>query len=116
MSGGGATGGGTDGPPDSANSSSDDEAMVPDPERRAEALARVRSLLIDLGTTEEEIDAAVADDVVDLLVVDRMLVPAERRLTLAQVLARTGIGMEQARRIWRALGFLDVDEDELAFT
>ena len=116
MSGGGATGGGTDGPPDSANSSSDDEAMVPDPERRAEALARVRSLLIDLGTTEEEIDAAVADDVVDLLVVDRMLVPAERRLTLAQVLARTGIGMEQARRIWRALGFLDVAEDELAFT
>ena len=113
---GGATGGGPDEPPDSGISSSEDKAKVPDPERRAEALARVRSLLIDLGTTEEEIDAAVADDVVDLLVVDRMLVPAERRLTLAQVSARTGIGMEQARRIWRALGFLDVDEDELAFT
>jgi adenylate cyclase len=116
MSAGGATGGGPDGPPDSGNSSSEDKAKVPDPERRAEALARVRSLLIDLGTTEEEIDAAVTDDVVDLLVVDRMLVPAERRLTMAQVLARTGIEVEQARRIWRALGFLDVDEDELAFT
>ena len=113
---GGATGGAPDGAPDSGISSSDDKAKVPDPERRAEALARVRSLLIDLGTTEEEIDAAVADDVVDLLVVDRMLVPAERRLTMAQVLARTGIEVEQARRIWRALGFLDVDEDELAFT
>jgi adenylate cyclase len=87
-----------------------------DPEQRAEALARVRALLLELGTTEEEIDAAVADDVLDLLVVDRMLIPTERRMTQSEVLASTGMEVEPARRIWRALGFLDVDEDEPAFT
>ena len=51
---------------------------------RVQALARVRSLLLDLGCSDEEIDRAVADDVVDLLVVDRMLVPADRRLTQAR--------------------------------
>ncbi|HVB94832.1 MAG TPA: adenylate/guanylate cyclase domain-containing protein [Acidimicrobiales bacterium] len=87
-----------------------------DPERRDQALQRVRSLLLELGATEQEIDAAVADDVVDLLVVDRMLIPAERRMTQAEVLAMTGMQEEPARRIWRALGFLDVDEDDRAFT
>jgi adenylate cyclase len=95
--------------------SSGDESPV-DPERRAQALARVRSLLLELGTTEEEIGAAVADNVLDLLVVDRMLIPAERLLTQAEVLASTGIDEEPARRIWRALGFSDVDEDDRAFT
>jgi adenylate cyclase len=89
---------------------------VPDADRHRQALARVRSLLIDLGTTEEEIDKAVNDDTVDLLIVDRMLVPAERRLTQSQIADRTGIPLELARRIWRALGFLDVGDDDLAFT
>ena len=114
-------------PPDGADNSHPDSSTAPDgsadgerpaidPERRAQSLARVRSLLLELGTTEEEIDAAVADDVIDLLVVDRMLIPAERRMTQAEVLTMTGMEEEPARRIWRALGFLDVDEDERAFT
>ena len=49
--------------------------MRPPTPSPSEALARVRSLLLDLGCTDAEIDQAVADDVVDLLVVDRMLVP-----------------------------------------
>jgi adenylate cyclase len=85
-------------------------------QQRIEALARVRSLLLELGCTREEIDRAVADDVLDLLVVDRMLAPAGTRLTQAQVAERTDIPIEVARRFWRALGFLDVDEDDLAFT
>jgi adenylate cyclase len=91
----------------------------PEPTRgedRALALARVRSLLLDLGCTDEEIDRAVADDVVDLLVVDRMLVPADRRLTQAEVAATTDIPIDVARRFWRALGFLDVGDDDPAFT
>jgi adenylate cyclase len=106
-------------PPDSSvspNGSAGDQPPAIDPERRAQALARVRSLLLALGTTEEEIDQAVADDVIDLLVVDRMLLPAERRMTQAEVLAMTGMEVEPARRIWRALGFLDVDEDDRSFT
>ena len=39
-------------------------------DRRIQALARVRTILLDLGCTEEEIDRAVDEDVVDLLMVD----------------------------------------------
>jgi adenylate cyclase len=87
-----------------------------DDEQRVEALERVRTLLRRLGCTDDEIDRAVADDVVDLLVVDRMLVPAEHRLTQAEVSAVTDIPVELAQRFWRALGFLDVGDDEAVFT
>jgi adenylate cyclase len=96
-----------------------DPADSPPPteaERREQALARVRSLLLDLGTSDEEIDEAVDDDVVDLLVVDRMLIPAERRMTQAELAERTGMSEDLARRLWRALGFIDVPEDERTFT
>jgi adenylate cyclase len=87
-----------------------------DGQQRIEALARVRSLLLELGCSNEEIDRAVVDDVIDLLVVDRMLVPAQRRMTQAQVADTTDIPIEVARRFWRALGFLDVGDDDPAFT
>jgi len=83
---------------------------------RLEALARVRTLLTDLGSTDEEIDRAVEDDVVDLLVVDRMLVPTAHRLTQGDVADLTDIPLDVAKRFWRALGFLDVEDDEAAFT
>ncbi len=82
---------------------------------RVEALARVRALLLDLGSTDEEIDRAVADDVVDLLMVDRLLVPTAPHLTQAEVAEVTGFPLELVRRFWRALGFLDLDEGEPAF-
>ena len=85
-------------------------------EEQARALARVRSLLLDLGRTDQEIDRAVADDVVDLLVVDSLLVPPGDRLTQAQVSDQTGIPVAVVRRFWRALGFLDVGEDDAVFT
>ena len=83
---------------------------------RVAALARVRFLLLELGCTDEEIDRAVEDDVLDLLVVDRMLVPSDVRFTQGEVAARTDIPLDVAKRFWRALGFLDVDEDDAAFT
>jgi adenylate cyclase len=93
-----------------------DQLAVSGEERRAQALARVRSLLLDLGAPDTEIDNAIADDTVDLLMVDRMLVPAERRMTPGQVAERTGIPLDFIRRIWRALGFLDAGDDDLSFT
>jgi adenylate cyclase len=83
---------------------------------RVEALVRVRFLLLDLGCTDQEIDQAVEDDALDLLVVDRILVPADHRLTQTEVAERTDIPLDVAKRFWRALGFLDVGEDEAAFT
>ncbi len=93
---------------------------MPDPDsslaqRRIQALVRVRALLLDLGCTDQEIDRAVEDDVVDLLVVDRLLVPSGKRLTQTEVAEQTEIPVEVARRFWRALGFLDVG-DEAVFT
>jgi adenylate cyclase len=90
-----------------------------DAERDAErsaAMVRVRAILHDLGVTDEEIDRAEKDDVVDLLMVDRLLVPTSHRLTQAEVSELTDLPTEEARRFWRALGFLDVDDDDPAFT
>jgi hypothetical protein len=84
--------------------------------RRHDALVRVRTLLLDLGCTDEEIDLAVADDVVDLLVVDSLLVPPGHRLTQAEVSEQTGMPPEAVQRFWRALGFLDVGDDDAVFT
>ncbi len=83
---------------------------------RVEALARVRRVLHGLGCRDDEIDAAVEDDVVDLLVVDRLLIPRQHRMTQGEISRRTGLPVEEARRFWRALGFLDVGDDEPAFT
>ncbi len=84
---------------------------VVDGQRHSEALARVRSLLADLGCTDAEVDRAVADDVVDLLVVDRMLVSTDHHFTQMEVAEATGMPLEVARRFWRALGFLDPGDD-----
>ncbi len=93
---------------------SDDDGSLG--QQRIRAFERVRSLLLELGCSEEEIDRAVDDDVVDLLMVDRILVPSAQLLTQAEVSERTDIPIELARRFWRALGFLDVGEDDAFFT
>jgi adenylate cyclase len=85
-------------------------------DRRAAALAHVRVLLLDAGATEEEIDLAVADGVLDLLAVDRLLAPSTRRCTSAEVAEASGMPLELLKRFWRALGFLDVPDDDPVFT
>jgi adenylate cyclase len=87
-----------------------------DASSRATALAHVRDLLRSHGVTDAEIDRAIADDVLDLFVVDRMLVPSRRRYTRIEVAELTGVNIGLLERFWRALGFPNVDEDELAFT
>jgi len=83
---------------------------------RIEALARLRTLLRGLGCSDEEIDKAVEDDVIDLLVVDHLLVPAGNPMTQAEMAAQTDISVDVAKRFWRALGFHDVDDDDRVFT
>ncbi len=93
---------------------SDPEASIDT--KRAKALARVRALLLDLGCSSEEIDSAVANDVIDLLVVDQMLVPTGVKMTQAQVAEMTDIPVDVARRFWRALGFLDAGDEDRSFS
>jgi adenylate cyclase len=83
---------------------------------RAEALERVRAFLRAHGTPDDEIDEAQSRDVLDLLVADRLLLPAARRYTQVEVAEMTGMDLDLARRFWRALGFPDVPLDERMFT
>jgi adenylate cyclase len=79
-------------------------------------LAHVSGLLVEAGATQSEIDRAVADGVLDLLAVDRLLVPATRRYSAAELAETTGQPLDMLKRLWRALGFLDVGDDEKVFT
>ncbi len=88
----------------------DDEA------RSGAALAHVKEILLMHGATEDEIDRAVRDGVIDLFVAERMLVPSRRRYTRAEVADLTGVELDQLERFWRALGFANVDDDDRAFT
>jgi adenylate cyclase len=89
---------------------------APDPGEPSAALARVRAFLIEHRVPEQEIARAEAEDVLDLLVVDCLLVPGERRYTEGEVARITGMPEEMARRFWRALGFADVTPEDKIFT
>jgi len=88
----------------------------PDDPRREAALHHVREILHLHGATDEEIDQAIADDVLDLFVFDRVLVPSRRRYTRGEVAEMTGVNLESLVRFWRALGFPNVSDDERSFT
>ncbi len=88
----------------------------PDANVQEAALRHVRELLKGHGATDEEIDQAVADGVIDLFVADRMLVPSRRRYTRPEVAELTGVDVQTLERFWRALGFPNVDDDDRSFT
>ncbi len=80
------------------------------------ALKRIRKLLRDSGASEDDIRRAERDDLLDLLVADRLLVPSEARYDEAEVARVTGTPIELNRKFWRALGFPDPTPDEKMFT
>jgi adenylate cyclase len=88
----------------------------PDDDRHQAALAHVRELLHVHGATDDEIDQALADDVLDLFVFDRVLVPSRKRYTRGEVAELTGVSLEILVRFWRALGFPNASDDERSFT
>jgi adenylate cyclase len=75
----------------------------------------LRELAESLGIDREEIDRAVADGTLGLLIVDYMVVPEPGVYTQAEMEARSGLGVE-ARRFWRALGFPDPDPEDQVFS
>jgi adenylate cyclase len=83
---------------------------------RAATLSRVRKFLLARGVSAQEIDEAEQKDLLDLLMADRLLIPAERRYTEAEVSAQTGMPVDLARKFWRALGFADPQPDDRIFT
>jgi len=87
-----------------------------DEARRAAVLVHIKELLLMRGATEEEIDKAVADGVIDLFVADRMLVPSRRRYTKMEVAELTGVSVDKLDRLWRALGFPAAGDADTVFT
>jgi adenylate cyclase len=89
---------------------------TPGDDRHLAALSHVRELLHMHGATDDEIDQALADDVLDLFVFDRVLVPSRKRYTRGEVAELTGVSLEILVRFWRALGFPNASDDERSFT
>lgn len=75
-----------------------------------------RAFLRARAVPDEQIATAEANGTLHLLVLDRLLLPADPQYTAIEVAELAGMTLDEARRFWRALGFPDVPEDEVAFT
>jgi adenylate cyclase len=78
----------------------------------------LRDFLQSQGVAAPDIENAAEQGpgAMQLLAIDRLLVPGDRRYTQEEVVERTGVDIEAARRLWRAIGFPDVPEGQAAFT
>lgn len=76
----------------------------------------LRRFLRRRGASDAEIDNAARGGYLALLVLDREILPGERKYTSEQIAAQAGTDAETARTIWRALGFPDLPDDLPAFT
>jgi adenylate cyclase len=72
--------------------------------------------LHERGASDAEIERAEAEGWVPLLALDRLLMPGVQHYDVDEVAARAGIDTDTARRLWRALGFPDVQAGIPAFT
>lgn len=91
-------------------------ADLSDEDTRDALLSSLHDFLLRHGATEEEIERAKEDDLLDLLVADHLLLPSPVRYDEAEVAEITGMPVELARRFWRALGFPDPPPDAKTFT
>lgn len=77
---------------------------------------RLRAFLRRRGASHEEIDRARREGRLALLAFDRELMPGRARYTFTEATRRAGVELENAQRLWRALGFPDPPEDARRFT
>lgn len=68
------------------------------------------------GFQLEEIKAACKQGRLGLLPLDRALEGEEARYSARDVSEETGLSLDLLRQLWRALGFADPDDDEIAYT
>jgi len=79
-------------------------------------IQKIRIWLRRHGVNDKEIDATINDGRLHLLVLDKILLPSRRKLTLTDVADRADLPFDLIRRLWRALGFPDVAPDDAAFS
>jgi adenylate cyclase len=75
-----------------------------------------RAFLTARGVPADEIAAAEQQGTLHLLVLDFLLLPKQPRYTQAEMAEHAGLTLDEAKQFWRALGFPDVDPDEVVFT
>jgi adenylate cyclase len=78
--------------------------------------AELRSRLVALGASDDDIERAEAEGWLPLLAFERLLLPGARRYDLAALVAAAGIDESLARGLWRAVGFPDVPSGLAVFT
>ena len=76
----------------------------------------LRRFLRRRGATDTEIDNAEEHGYLALLVLDREILPGERKYTMRDLAERAGTDIDTARTVWRAIGFPDLADDLRAFT
>jgi adenylate cyclase len=78
----------------------------------------LRDFLQSQGVSQDEIRAAEeqGDDAVQLLAIDRILLPGEERYTRSELVEKVGFDLDEARRYWRALGFPDTADTDRVFS
>ncbi len=72
---------------------------------REDTIAGLRAVLLARGLSEAEFAAALAQDRLDAVVIDRLLLAGETARTGQEVSDSAEMEIEQAARLWRALGF-----------
>jgi adenylate cyclase len=81
-----------------------------------DAVRTVREMLLGLGCTVDELDAAEREGTLPLLAVDQLMVPEAATYDLVAVCERTGLDAAQVRHLWRSLGYPEPQPGEVAFT
>lgn len=88
---------------------------IDDPKAREQRVELVRHLAAD-GFTVEEMVAAAGADRLALLPVDRVFERRDARYTSVQMAETAGVSNELIKRLWRALGLAEADDDAVLFT
>jgi adenylate cyclase len=76
----------------------------------------VREVLEALGMPPETIDEAEASGTAELLAIDAVVLPGKAKLTIDDLAAKVGVEADVVKLLWRALGFVDTDDDERLFS
>ena len=64
----------------------------------------------------ETIDEAEASGTAELLAIDAVVLPGKAKLTIDELAAKVGVEADVVRSFWRALGFVEFDDDERSYS
>lgn len=64
----------------------------------------------------ETIDEAEASGTAELLAIDAVVLPGKAKLTIDELAAKVGVDADVVKAFWRALGFVDTDDDARAYS